>query len=72
MNAKNQQKNGIFKIINKEFNKWLTSGLYGGNRIEYINYKYNGVIYRRKIRYDNNNKRYIIINKNKFYLRKLI
>jgi len=60
-NTKNQPKNTL--------KKWL-SGLYnkGGNINEFINYKLKNKIYKRKIRYDEKNKKYIIINKKKIYI----
>ena len=42
----------------------------GGGNADTIDYTYNNKIYNRKIRYDNNiNKKYIIINKSKIYLK---
>jgi len=40
----------------------------GNNINEFINYEYKGKVYKRKIRYDDKNRIYIIINKKEIYL----
>jgi hypothetical protein len=52
----------------KEF--FATINFFGGkNKSEYINYKYEGKVYKRKIRYEGK-KKYIIINKLKIFIKK--
>jgi len=60
-NTKNQQKNRLKEWFSGVYNK-------GGNINEFINYKLKNKIYKRKIRYDEKNKKYIIINKKKIYI----
>ena len=60
------------EIPNKDINKkiFLNIEVFGGkNKSEYINYKYEGKVYKRKIRYEGK-KKYIIINKLKIFIKK--
>ena len=51
------------------FKRGTTNNLIGGNNNnEFINYEYKGKVYKRKIRYDDKNRIYIIINKKEIYL----
>jgi len=71
-----KQLKDAFKDRHKDaFNFFNTVMMFrtGGERNNnYINYKYKGKIYRRKIRYEtnknNNKKTYIIINKQKIFI----
>lgn len=68
LNNKSFQNRLSSYISNSNLNS-ITSLRRGGIN-EYINYKYKNKIYKRKIHYDGN-KKYIIINKNRIYIKRI-